>query len=141
MHHVTARFIDMYNQLNANNLALLQQVYHRDIHFVDPLHDVKGLCALESYFANMYANVSAIEFNIIETYDIEDQGFVYWEMHFNHKKLNRGKDIQVNGHSHLKFCDDKIIYQQDHFDAAAMLYRNIPILGHLIRFINRRAVK
>ncbi|NOU50320.1 nuclear transport factor 2 family protein [Pseudoalteromonas sp. JBTF-M23] len=141
MHNVIARFIDMYNLLSADNLSPLELVYHKDIQFIDPLHHVTGLSQLKSYFANMYANVQTIHFDIKETFDIEGNGFVYWQMRFQHKRINGGKEVVVNGHSHLRFEDDKIIYHQDYFDAAAMLYRNIPLLKQLIGFIDKRAAK
>ncbi|WP_105169582.1 nuclear transport factor 2 family protein [Pseudoalteromonas sp. T1lg23B] len=138
MHTVTARFIDMYQQLNKDNLSELKQVYHDEVHFVDPLHELQGLDKLEDYFCAMYANVSSIEFQILETFDVSDNGFVYWNMRFAHKHLNQGKDIWVKGHSHLRFCDNKVIYHRDYFDAAAMLYRQIPVLKHMIRIIDNR---
>ncbi|MBD1584049.1 nuclear transport factor 2 family protein [Pseudoalteromonas sp. S16_S37] len=141
MHNVIARFIDMYNVLSADNLSPLEQVYHDDIQFIDPLHKVNGLSQLRAYFANMYANVRSIHFDITETFNVEDNGFVYWQMRFQHKRINGGKEVVVNGHSHLRFKDDKIIYHQDYFDAAAMLYRNLPLLKQLIGFIDKRATK
>ncbi|BBN83299.1 transcriptional regulator [Pseudoalteromonas sp. A25] len=141
MHSVISRFIDMYDVLSADNLSVLEQVYHQDVQFVDPLHQVNGLTHLTMYFANMYANVRAIKFDIKDAFDIEENGFVYWQMRFKHKRINGGKEVIVNGHSHLRFKDDKIIFHQDYFDAAAMLYRNIPLLKQLIGFIDKRAVK
>ncbi|CAM4186413.1 nuclear transport factor 2 family protein [Pseudoalteromonas byunsanensis] len=138
MHTVTERFIDMYHQLNKDNLSPLKRVYHDEIHFVDPLHELQGLSKLEDYFAAMYANVSSIEFQILETFDVNDNGFVYWNMRFAHKQLNQGKDIWVKGHSHLRFRDDKVIFHQDYFDSAAMLYRQIPILKQMIKVIDNR---
>ncbi|MCF6434379.1 MULTISPECIES: nuclear transport factor 2 family protein [Pseudoalteromonas] len=138
MHTLTERFIDMYQQLGKDNLSVLKQVYHPQVHFTDPLHALQGLDKLEDYFAAMYANVSSIEFQILDTFDVNDNAFVYWDMRFTHKHLNQGKDVWVKGHSHLRFSDNKVIYHHDYFDAAAMLYRHIPVLKHMIKLIDKR---
>ncbi|MCU7372896.1 nuclear transport factor 2 family protein [Paucibacter sp. O1-1] len=59
-------FINMYQQLNKDNLHSLRQVYRDDIGFRDPMHQVNGIDDLTRYFANMYLNVTHIEFDIKE---------------------------------------------------------------------------
>jgi hypothetical protein len=141
MHPIIERFIDMYSKLNARNLSPLKDVYHDEIVFRDPLHEVSGLHGLTHYFSNMYANVSEIEFAIHDSYSIDDMGFLYWTMRFRHKKLNGGKEIKVDGHSKLSFLDNKVVFHQDYFDSAAMVYRQVPILKRVIGFIDKRATQ
>ena len=40
------RFINVYQTLNKDNLQLLDDIYHPDIQFADPLHAVNGLESL-----------------------------------------------------------------------------------------------
>ena len=133
------RFIDVYQTLNKDNLQLLDEIYHPDIQFADPLHAVNGLEALRDYFKNLYANVISCEFVIENTYSKEENAFIYWTMHYRHPKLNKGQAISVAGHSRLKFAGDKIINHRDYFDVGAMLYRHIPVLGSAVKFIDKRA--
>ncbi|MBQ4875904.1 nuclear transport factor 2 family protein [Pseudoalteromonas luteoviolacea] len=133
-------FVDIYNQLSDKNLNLLKNIYDDCVVFSDPLHKVEGIEALTKYFENLYANVSSISFDIKEHYVVDNKGFLYWEMHFSHSKLNNKKNITVAGHSHLTFKGSKVINHRDYFDVGALLYRNIPLLGSVIKTLEKRAV-
>lgn len=135
-------FINIYQKLNKDNLFLLRQVYRDDIQFCDPMHHVSGLEPLTQYFANMYLNVSHIEFDIKEVVVSKDnhQAALYWTMSYSHPKLRKGQLINVDGMSQLKF--DELIYShRDYFDVGQMLYEQIPILGGFIGLIKNRAAK
>ncbi|MCZ4371026.1 nuclear transport factor 2 family protein [Vibrio diazotrophicus] len=127
-----------YQQLNKDNLHLLPEVYHKHVVFEDAAHRIEGLEALQSYFANLYENVERCEFSIAEQHQSNDNGFITWTMHLQHPKLSGGNPIDVNGMSHLKFADGKVISHRDYFDLGEMLYEHIPLLGGIIRSIKRR---
>ncbi|KZN38566.1 hypothetical protein N480_13005 [Pseudoalteromonas luteoviolacea S2607] len=132
-------FVDIYNKLSDKNLNLLKNIYDEEIVFTDPLHEVKGLEALTKYFENMYANVNSISFDINEHFVIDNMGFLYWDMKFSHSRLNAKKTITVAGHSKLTFKGAKVVNHRDYFDVGALLYRNIPLLGNVIKTIEKRA--
>ncbi len=134
-----ATFVTIYQQLNKHTLHLLADIYHQDIVFSDPLHKVSGLAQLHEYFADLYSNVSECKFAINATYCSDDDAFIYWVMTYRHPKLAGNKQIDVSGHSHLVFQQDKIIQHQDFFDVGALLYRHIPIVGSVIKLIDKRA--
>ncbi|WP_102531381.1 nuclear transport factor 2 family protein [Shewanella sp. 10N.286.52.B9] len=131
-------FIGMYQQLNKDSLHLLNQVYSDEIIFQDPLHKVEGIENLSLYFANLYANVDHIEFDIKEVSCSHQQAAVFWAMHYRHSKLNNGQLITVEGMSQLKFSD-KITAHRDYFDLGSMLYEQLPLVGRLIKFIKNKA--
>jgi hypothetical protein len=132
-------FLSTYQNLNKNNLHIINDIYHRDIQFTDPLHQTFGLDALINYFTNMYHNITYCQFDIHHIIEQKDEAAIYWDMHFSHPRLNKGKQISVSGHSHLRCFEGKVIYHRDHLDAGAMLYEHIPLLGRLIAIIKNRA--
>lgn len=131
-------FISMYQQLNKDTLHLLTEVYSDEVIFQDPLHKVQGLENLTTYFANLYANVDFIEFNIKDVSSTHEQASVFWEMHYRHFKLNKGNLITVEGMSQLKFSS-KITSHRDYFDLGSMLYEQLPLLGHMIKLVKNKA--
>jgi ketosteroid isomerase-like protein len=133
------KFIAIYQKLNSTNLDLLSEIYSPDIAFTDPMHSINGLVALRHYFANLYSNVKHCQFEISDSYTCGDSAFIYWTMHYAHAKLASGNTISVAGHSKLLFADDKIVEHRDYFDVGALLYQHIPLLGTVIKFINKRA--
>lgn len=124
-------FQSVYQQLNADNAqsALLDRIYTQDIEFIDPLHRIKGLDSLKSYCQQMYANLTQSAFAFHDVQFNSQVGFIQWTLTFNHKRLNQQRPIQVEGVSHLSFTDGKISRHQDYFDAGALLYEHVPLLG------------
>jgi hypothetical protein len=132
-------FITTYSKLGTNNLHLLKEVYHQDIEFIDPMHHLQGLDELLNYFDELYTQVSHCQFVVEEVLEAENEAAIYWTMTFCHQKLNKKRPIKVQGHSHIKSQDDKVIFHRDYLDLGAMLYEQIPLLGRLITSIKNRA--
>ncbi|XGA80372.1 nuclear transport factor 2 family protein [Halomonas sp. CH40] len=133
-------FCAFFNKLDNTCTEKLYEVYTEDIVFSDPLHTVEGRAALEEYFAGMYANVSECRFRYHHRQRHGETAFVTWTMSFAHPRLAGGKVISVDGCSHLTFADDgRVSRHRDYFDAGAMLYEHVPVLGGLIRLLKRRA--
>ena len=132
-------FVKVYQTLSTDNLDLLSMIYHQDIIFIDPMHELKGFENLSEYFKSLYENLSSCEFvndNIISQ---EDQAAIYWTMTYQHPKLNSGHVVTVMGHSHIKGYEDKVIHHRDYIDLGAMLYEQLPFLGRIIKFIKNKA--
>ena len=58
------KFVDIYQQLSIDNLQLLNEVYHRDIIFIDPLHQLSGIEQFNHYFKQLYQNLNYCNFYI-----------------------------------------------------------------------------
>jgi len=134
-------FVQVYQGLSTNNLELLESVYHQNITFVDPIHQVEGFDNLYRYFAGLYQNLASCDF-IIERVIVQDlHASIYWQMTYQHKKLNKGKAVTLCGNSHISAEADKVIYHRDYLDLGLMLYEQLPVLGKLIRWIKLQAAK
>lgn len=134
-----SRFITVYEQLATDNLELINTIYAEKIHFQDPMHELNGIDALHRYFDGLYKNLSYCNFKIQHVIHNAEQAAVYWEMTYQHKKLNKGKEVKINGSSHLVSDHHKIISHRDYLDLGAMLYEQLPVLGKLISWIKTRA--
>ena len=132
-------FVQVYQTLSTDNLDLLSMIYHKDIVFIDPLHELKGFDNLFEYFQNLYENLTSCEFVINNIIANEDQAAIYWTMSYHHPKLNGGNIVNVTGSSNIKGHEDKVIYHRDYLDLGAMLYEQLPVLNKLIRFIKKKA--
>lgn len=133
-------FISVYQTLTTNNLDDLAKVYHENVIFIDPLHEVKGYPDLHAYFVSMYMNLTECKFMIYDVISTDDSAAIYWNMTFTHVKLNGGESITVTGSSHLKGSKDKVIYHRDYIDLGAMIYEQIPLLKRVILAIKNRVL-
>jgi hypothetical protein len=134
-------FIAVYSKLSTDNLLSLKKIYHPDIEFVDPLHRVQGLAALLDYFTHLYQQLQSCDFVIEHLLEGEREAAIYWTMTFRHQQLKGAQPISIQGHSHIRAQDNKVIYHRDYLDVGAMLYEHIPLLGGIVRSIKRRATK
>lgn len=133
------KFLQMYKELGAKNLHLLQGVYSSDIQFIDPAHEINGLEHLTEYFSLLYQNVESISFEFQDVVQQDRTCYLQWEMTFSHKSLARGKTIVLTGATFLRLNQvDMVCYHRDYFDLGAMLYEHIPILGSMVSYMKRR---
>jgi len=136
---IVEKFNAMYQTLDKDNIQQLHDVYSNDIVFIDALHELQGIGALEKYFAGMYQNLLYCRFDIHHVQSGSSSAFLSWTMDYAHPKLGGKENISVDGVTHLRFAD-KITYHRDYADMGQMLYENIPVLGSAIRLIKKRAV-
>lgn len=134
LHHFARQFV----LLDKDNLLRLGELYSDDVLFTDPLHEITGLADLERYFAQMYASISDLQYNIHGLDHVrEGEGYLRWHMSYRHPRLARGRPIHVDGCSHLLWFD-KVYRHRDYFDAGALLYDHVPLLGHATAWLKRR---
>lgn len=135
---LTERVIEAYRSLGSGDFALIEPLYADDIYFEDPSHGIQGKAGLMKYFVNMFKNMDNCDFKFHQTLNSDNDIFMTWTMFLNHKKLNGGDTIRVDGSSFLKTRNGKIYYHRDYFDMGAMVYENLPLLGRIIRKIRLR---
>jgi len=132
------QFAQRFAQLDKDNLQRLGELYTDDVRFTDPLHEVQGLGQLRGYFAELYANVNELRFDFHGFDQIaEGEGYLRWVMSYRHPRLADGRLIRVDGCSHLRWRD-KVYCHRDYFDAGALLYEHLPVLGRAIAWLKRR---
>lgn len=129
-----------YDEFKADNLDQLEEMYHEDVSFTDPIHQVVGLKDLQAYFKHTMENVEYCHFAFDQELVGDDKAFLMWQMRFSHPKLGNGMEIVLPGVTYLSFEDGKIREQQDHYDLGAMLYEHVPLVGYVIDKIKQRLV-
>jgi limonene-1,2-epoxide hydrolase len=132
------QFLNFYNGLSTQNMERLAEVYHADVVFIDPIHQIQGRVALSQYFEHAYARLHYCEFVGRERLEQGEQGFLSWCMQFNHPAVGNGKSIAVEGCSVLRWQDDLIVYHRDYYDLNAMVFQHLPVIGWLTDKIKQR---
>ncbi|MHA7878527.1 MAG: nuclear transport factor 2 family protein [Saccharospirillum sp.] len=129
----------VYGELNAQTVTsgLLAELYDERIVFVDPIHRIEGLPALQRYFEGIYRNVIEIAFDYQGTWEADGEAMLRWEMTFRHPKLKGGQAIVVPGATYLQF-QDKVTWHQDYFDSNQMIFDHTPVLGSLLGWLKNR---
>lgn len=128
---------ELYMQFDPAILDKLTAVYADNIQFVDPLHAVNGIAEMRRYFAATMHGLDECRFEFHSSLEQQGEAVLVWTMHYRQRKLAGGKLLSLAGSSHVRFAD-KVYYHRDYYDAGAMLYEHIPLLGSVIRHIKQR---
>ncbi|MGM0905538.1 MAG: nuclear transport factor 2 family protein [Pseudomonadota bacterium] len=129
---------DFYDELKTENLDDLDDLYHEEISFTDPIQHVVGLEDFRKYLNHTMENVEYCHFAFDDECVGEGQAFLAWQMRYAHPKLANGMEIILPGVSYLTFEDGKIREQRDYYDLGAMLYEHVPLVGYVIDKIKQR---
>ncbi|MFR0687864.1 nuclear transport factor 2 family protein [Enterobacterales bacterium AE_CKDN230030158-1A_HGKHYDSX7] len=131
-------FARSFAQLDRETLDRLEQLYTSDIEFIDPLHELHGLPRVRDYFAQLYVNARDIRYDFHGFDEVAPgQGYLRWTLSFRHPRLNGGETIHTSGCSHL--CWNERVYRhRDYYDAGALLYEHLPLMGRVIAWLKRR---
>ncbi|MBD3642444.1 MAG: nuclear transport factor 2 family protein [Marinobacter sp.] len=132
-------FKALFNELDKGNLNKLQEVYSENIRFQDPFGQVAGLDELTHYFAGAYRNVISCRFEFGSAVTNGSSVALPWVMKLRHKRIRGGREISVDGISHLEIEDGRVSFHRDYFDAGQLLYENLPALGRIVRWIKGQA--
>ena len=127
-----------FNELNIDTMELLEDFYHEDVGFVDPVVDVHGLEDLRKHYVHQYAKAKEIGFEFVSEHIAGDTHTVEWNMTLRTKRLNKGKVFTVPGVSVITFEGNKVIYHRDYFDLGDMLYERVPVMRFFTKKIKKR---
>ncbi|MBT8766570.1 nuclear transport factor 2 family protein [Metapseudomonas boanensis] len=131
-------FAQTFSTLDANRLDALEALYTPDVHFRDPLHSLNGLPAIRRYFGQMYASVRDLHYEFQGFDEVgPDRGYLRWTLRFRHPRLAGGGVIQLEGCSYLRW-HERVYLHHDYFDAGALLYEHLPLMGRLIAWLKQR---
>ncbi|MDX1490899.1 MAG: nuclear transport factor 2 family protein [Pseudohongiellaceae bacterium] len=132
-----AQFKAFYSKGDNTNLEQLDRLYTQDIEFRDPIHTVHGILGLKQYMRKLYANSADIRFEYTEEHWGDHWASISWWMDYRHPKIAGGELVRVRGTTQIRFTD-RIYFHEDFYDMGALLYAHLPIIGPVIKFINRR---
>ena len=132
------RFKDNFKDLKQTDLSGLGEFYTHEVLFKDPIHEIRGLVALEEYFTTLCDGLNECRFEYLDQVTSEQSAYLKWIMRFRHSRLGN-ELIDVRGVSHLRWSD-RIEYQEDFYDMGAMLYERVPLLGNVTRWLRLRMV-
>ncbi|MCC5851329.1 MAG: nuclear transport factor 2 family protein [Alkalimonas sp.] len=135
-------FLEFYNGLNSSGLHRLAELYHPNVVFTDPVHQLHGSAALANYFEHAYARLNQCHFESKTRCEQGDSGFISWQMTLAHQAIGNGKLIQVEGCTELRWHQDgRILYHRDYYDLTELVYQHLPVIGWATNTIKQRMAK
>ena len=136
----TARVVAFYEGLDGlAALAALPEVYAEEARFRDPFNDLRGHAAIHRVFAHMFEALQTPRFTVQEAVVQGDVAYLAWTFRFGLPLGRRVRPIAFEGATRLHFdAAGRVDDHRDHWDAAAGLYAQLPLLGGPARWLQRR---
>lgn len=132
----TTRLVEAYTALTRESLPALLGLYAENARFKDPFNDVRGHAAIERVFQQMFDELREPRFTVQVAATEGDHAFLTWELHF---QRGNGQAMVIRGASHLRFAPGGLVLlHRDYWDAAEELYAKLPLLGTLMRWLQKR---
>lgn len=137
-HDRVAKLITFYETLTPGSIKDFSSLYSTSARFKDPFNDVQGLPSIEKIFTHMFNQVGTPAFNVIRTICGESEAMLFWEFHFRFKGIPCKKLQRLEGVTHLVLEPTGLVgIHRDYWDAAEELYSRLPVLGMLMRGLQR----
>ena len=130
-----ARIVEYFESLTPESVARLGEHYAENAWFKDPFNEVEGLERIQRIFEHMFRRLEAPRFRVTDRIGDAGGAMLAWEFRFR----MRGRAMLIRGATHLRFDGrGKVAYHRDYWDAAEELYARLPLLGGLMRLLQRR---
>ena len=124
-------YINLFSNLSPKNINEFDNLISKDIIFVDPFNNTKGVNAFKNIFYHMFEIVTDPKFLIIDYSISKKRVFLKWKMtFFAFKSLQT-----IEGMSELLLNDvGKIVSHIDYWDSLNGLFIKIPFIGVFYKF-------
>lgn len=128
---------DFFKKLNKETLHLVDEFYHDQCQFQDPVATLNGLSQIKEYYTKLYHQVQCITFEFKQEVHESNRYSGTWLMTLQANGFNGGKPVSVQGISYIEFDlkNGKAIYHRDYFDMGEFVYEWAPIIGPQVRFV------
>jgi steroid delta-isomerase len=137
------RYCAWFEQVTVVDLPRLHELFATDARFVDPFNDVRGLPEVRAVFERMFARCVEVRFEIHEAFRTGEVALLHWTMRFRPAPTRPGAapgaEWTLHGMSRVVFAaDGRVAEHVDHWDTGGQLYARFPVLGPVIRWLQRK---
>lgn len=135
---ILKQLVPFYEALTPQSIDGFDAFYAEDAKFRDPFNQVDNLEAIKKIFRHMFVQVNDPAFSVRKAIVGEGDAIIFWAFHFRFRGLGCKTTQCLEGVSHLAFAPDgKVTLHRDYWDAAEELYSRLPVVGTLMRGLQR----
>lgn len=133
----TRAYAAFFEGLSPETLPGLRRLVAPDVQFRDPLHEGRGVDAMQRGLKALLDNVDDTRFAIRGIATTERTAFIAWTLTFRRK--SRRSLWTITGVSEVRLDpQDRVSNHVNHWDSGGQIYEHIPMLGGLMRTIRRQ---
>ena len=123
-------YLNLFSNLNKENIKKFDDLVVKDIIFIDPFNNIKGLDNFKNIFYHMFDTVEEPKFDIVDYAQNKDHIFLKWKMTFYAFKASQ----TIEGMSDITLNKEgKVISHLDYWDSLNGIFIKLPFLGVLYK--------
>ena len=123
-------YLNLFANLNKENIKKFDDLVVKDIIFIDPFNNIKGLDNFKNIFYHMFDTVEEPKFDIVDYAQNKDHIFLKWKMTFYAFKASQ----TIEGMSDITLNKEgKVISHLDYWDSLNGIFIKLPFLGFLYK--------
>lgn len=130
--------VPFYENLRVNDVNRFEHFYRHDACFRDPFNRVSSIEGIKRIFSHMFTQVHDPAFRVTKVICGEGDAILFWTFQFRFKGMGSKTAQTLEGVSHIAFDDQGMVtLHRDYWDAAEELYARLPLIGALMRGLQR----
>ena len=123
-------YLNLFSNLNKENIKKFDDLVVKDIIFIDPFNNIKGLDDFKNIFYHMFDTVEEPKFDIVDYAQNKDHIFLKWKMTFYAFKASQ----TIEGMSDITLNKEgKVISHLDYWDSLNGIFIKLPFIGFLYK--------
>ena len=127
---IVKNYINLFSNLSPDNINEFDNLISKDIIFVDPFNNVKGIDGFKNIFYHMFEKVKEPKFFIVDYSINKKRVFMKWKMTFfafNSLQIIEGmSELLLNNAG-------KVVSHTDYWDSLNGLFIKIPFIGYFYK--------
>jgi hypothetical protein len=117
------------------------QLYASELHFSDALMMTRDHDRVVEHFQGLVDAGTTVQVEILQTLISEADVYLIWSMRAEFTPVRQSVVSYTIGVTHLRFNEaGRVVLHQDFWDTGLGFYQHIPVLGRVVKYINRRFV-
>ena len=139
MNSLIHEFKNAWEHFDESSLWHLEKLYSPSLVFIDPIGKIEGRDEFLSHLESQCKKLDECRFWFDEKLEVisNNQASLVWCMTMRHKAIGDGKATETRGVSIIQF-DTLVTFHRDYFDLGQMVYQHLPVLGSVVRMVNRK---
>ena len=114
-----------FDSTREEQLEAFRPLYDAEVTFQDPIQRADGFDAFFKMNRRLLRSIRTLTVKVTAVEGTDEQFFLAWTMQFTPKLLPR-KELALEGLTHCKARNQKIIYHRDYWDVAALVASVFP---------------
>lgn len=128
-------YVEVLENLNANNLDSLENTLAPVVSFKDPFNDIGTREAFIAIMEDMFTRLSNVKFVVHQTIEKENDAFLQWTF-YGDSSITGSFDFK--GTSVLKVDENKkVILHHDYWDGSIVIQK-VPFIGRVISVLRAK---